>query len=72
MFRIALAGDEYPLSMRVGAKILGDTCANRDEIADFWADVCGDVDDARIHDDDFIKGFVDGAYEVYEAVAGQV
>lgn len=63
MFRSTLIGS---LFVWIAKEIVGD------DDTDFWADVCGRESDARLDDEGFVRGFVDGANEIYDQVAQQI
>ncbi|MGH8502011.1 MAG: hypothetical protein ACREVE_05965 [Gammaproteobacteria bacterium] len=71
MFRENLI-DDGALGHWVACKIIGDNDADWQTINEFWSEVVGEIDDARVNDDDFIRGFVDGANEIYGEVASAV
>lgn len=52
--------------------LLNNDFSDRSELNEFWARVLGDRDADRIHDEDFARGFVEGAIEFWEEVQHEV
>jgi hypothetical protein len=63
--------DAFSAAEHLARAITGDNDLDRSGMREFWQGVLGD-DEEKIHDDDFLKGFVDGAMELWSEVEGKL
>jgi hypothetical protein len=69
---IANNGSNRGIAVDLVEAITGDTSFNHSDVREFWDNLIGEPADRFDEEDDFARGFIEGAMEVWEAVKDHI